>query len=85
MMVTFGVIFFKMYKIVHVGKMYNSVHLENVNTIFSFSSVGSVHISKMYNFDEGQQMTTDQQSTIDGSGNGGWGYSCEGKGCPGVE
>ncbi len=29
--------------------------------------------------DEGQQMTTDQQSTIYGSGKGKWGYSCEGK------
>jgi hypothetical protein len=32
---------------------------------------------------KGQQTTTDQQSTIDGSGKGGWGYSCEGKGCTG--
>jgi hypothetical protein len=35
--------------------------------------------------DEGQQTTTDQQSTIDGSGNGGQGYSCEGKCCTGSE
>jgi hypothetical protein len=30
-------------------------------------------------------MTTDQQSTIDGSGNSRQGYSCEGKGCDGSE
>ncbi len=36
--------------------------------------------------DEGQQTTTDQQSTVDGSGKeGSWGYSCEGKGCIGGE
>ncbi len=36
--------------------------------------------------DKGQQMTTDQQSTIDGSGKGGqWArISCEGKGLPAV-
>jgi hypothetical protein len=33
--------------------------------------------------DEGGQTTTDQQSTIDGSGKGGQGYSCDGKGCSG--
>jgi hypothetical protein len=35
--------------------------------------------------DKGQQMTTDQQSNIDGSGKSEWGYSCEGKGCAGSE
>jgi hypothetical protein len=33
---------------------------------------------------KGQQMTKDQQSTIDGSGKGGRGYSCEGKAAPAV-
>jgi hypothetical protein len=35
--------------------------------------------------DEGQQTTTDQQSTIDGSCKDGRGYSYEGKGCVGSE
>jgi hypothetical protein len=35
--------------------------------------------------DKGQQITTDQQSTSDGSGKGKGGYSCEGKGCMGGE
>jgi hypothetical protein len=35
--------------------------------------------------DEGGQTTTDQQSAIDVSGKGGWGYSCESKGCAGSE
>jgi hypothetical protein len=34
---------------------------------------------------EGQKTATDQQSTIDGSGKGRQGYSCEGKGCAGSE
>ncbi len=40
-MVPYGAIFFKMYKF---------VHLENVITFFSYSYLGSVHLSKMYNF-----------------------------------
>ncbi len=35
--------------------------------------------------DEGQLTITDQQSTIDGSGKGGQGYSYGGKGCTGNE
>ncbi len=35
--------------------------------------------------DEGRQTTSDQQSTIDGSGKGGRGYSCENEGCGGGE
>ncbi len=42
--------FFKMYKIVHFGKMYNFVHLENVNIIFTDSFVGVCHLGEMYNF-----------------------------------
>jgi hypothetical protein len=42
--------FFKMYKIVHLGEMYNFVHLENVSSIFTYSYVESVHLGKMYNF-----------------------------------
>jgi hypothetical protein len=42
--------FSKMYKIVHLGKMCNFVHLENVRTIFTISYIGSVHLEEMYNF-----------------------------------
>ena len=42
--------FFKTYKIVHFGKMYNFVHLENVSMIFTDSSVGVCHLGEMYNF-----------------------------------
>ncbi len=42
--------FFKTYNIVHFGKMYNFVHLENVSMIFIDSSVGVCHLGEMYNF-----------------------------------
>ena len=42
--------FFKMYKIVHFGKMYNFVHLENVSIYFTDSYEGVCHLGEMYNF-----------------------------------
>ncbi len=42
--------FFKTYKIVHFGTMYNFVHIENVSMIFTDSSVGVCHLGEMYNF-----------------------------------
>ena len=42
--------FFKTYKIVRFGKMYNFVHLEIVSMIFTDSSVGVCHLGEMYNF-----------------------------------
>jgi hypothetical protein len=39
-----------MYKIKHLGKLYNCVHLENVSIFFTDSYVGVCYLREMYKF-----------------------------------